>query len=102
MQMSSSYVNPISFIFLGLLFGVPIAVLVIGILVYFLKPKHRKTNGKTLIAIGILELLVYLALTRNLDLIITILYTIEILTIITGIISLTHNRKKPTTSHTET
>ncbi len=87
-------VSPFVQITLWLVFGVPLAVLLAGILLYFLKPNQRNRNGKILIAIGSLELIVYLLATRALTLVGAALYTIELLTIIVGILFLIEGRRQ--------
>ena len=71
------------------LLGAPVAVIIIGILVYFFKPKYRKVNGFALVYLGIFEIVGYLAWTKGyIDTILAIFFLIEALTVVLGIISL--------------
>lgn len=71
-----------------LIFAVPLIVLIVGLLVFFLKPKHRTINSALLIAIGVFEILFWLGLTQgHFEVTAVFIYTIEILTIIVGAIS---------------
>ncbi len=93
MEVVMTTVSPFVQITLWLVFGVPLAVLFLGILLYFLKPNQRNRNGKLMIAIGSVEFIIYLMATRALTLDGATLYTIELLTIIVGIVFLIQSRK---------
>ncbi len=84
--------NPITYVALWLMFGVPVAILVVGTLAYYLKPSQRKTTGTVMTVTGIIELLFFLALTRNLSLVPLILYTLSGLAIVIGILSLIQSK----------
>ncbi len=92
MQVMMTTVSPFVQITLWLVFGVPLAVLFFGVLLYFLKPNQRSRNGKLMIAIGSFEFIIYLIATRALTLVGATMYTIELLTIIVGIVFLIQSR----------
>lgn len=77
---------------------VPIAILIIGIILFFYKPIHRLTVGALLVAFGSLGLTIYsisfyIALTRGQGVLFFMaILAVEVMTIITGIISLTHSK----------
>ncbi len=92
MMVPLAIASPITSIVFLLMFGVPIAVLLIGVLAYFLKPYHRKTIGRVSAVIGVIELLIFLSLTRSLSLVPILLYTLSALAIALGVFSLRHDR----------
>lgn len=71
-------------------FGIPIIILVVGFVLFSIRPKHRKTIGVVLFVSGSLELSLWLILTK-----ITVVSEIMIyvVTIILGIISLYYASK---------
>jgi len=83
---------------------VPTAILIIGIFLFYYKPAHRLTAGIILVALGSIGLSIfsfslYFSLAMGRDTVIfvfTTLLAIEILTIITGIVSLIKNKSNRT------
>ena len=88
-------------IFAYSIFVVPIAILVIGVILYFYRARHRFTLGILLISLGsvgvpIYSMAFYISIIMQSGLgIFMWLVIVEVSTIAIGIISLTHNKPKP-------
>jgi hypothetical protein len=90
-------------IFVYFIFVAPIAILVIGVILYFYRARHRFTLGIILISLGsagasIYSIAFYISIIMQSGLgIFMWLVIVEVSTIVIGIISLTHNKPKPET-----
>ncbi len=73
-------------------FGIPTAILVIGFAVFFIKRRHRRAAGAVLVTLGALELSSYL-LYRGFMPTLFVLYSIMLMTIVLGIVSLVYAKK---------
>lgn len=87
-------------IFAYSLIVVPVAILIIGVILFFYMPIHRQTVGIILVALGSFGLAInsvsfYIAVTvGSTSMLYLALVLVEVMIIITGIVSLTHTKPK--------
>jgi hypothetical protein len=79
--------TPASAIYFGLIlfFMLPLTILLVGAVLSYFKPNHRKAMGTLLIVLGSVELSLWLVVTKTLSFSGVLIY---IVTIATGIVSL--------------
>ena len=90
-------------IFAYSMFVAPIAILVVGVILYFYRARHRLFLGILLISLGsvgvaVYSIAFYISIIMQSGLgIFMWLVIVEVSTVVIGIISLTHNKPKPET-----
>jgi hypothetical protein len=78
--------------------AVPIVTLAIGVALYFFLPSQRRLIGIILVTFGVFGSLIYLwvlyiaAIHSNVKILMIMIFIVEIITLVVGVISLTSNR----------